>query len=459
MEIRQESVKGLKHKYSVTVDAEYIESKVKSEILETGKRVKLAGFRPGKAPFHVLQQRYEASVRPDVIKDVLQETVQKVLKDNNLKAAAQPNLSITSYENGKNLECSIELETLPEIGDVDLSKIKAESFKCIVDDKRVTEQLETIADRQKSTKPLDKPRASKTGDTLLMDFDGRTEDGPIAGGSAKKYYLELGSGSFIPGFEDQLIGLNAGDKKTVELSFPKDYQAKDLAGKKATFEVKVHEVLETSAPVLDDAFAKSIGFEKIDQVKKLLSDSLQNENDRAAFILTKKQILDGLDKTKIELPETLVETEFQQIWNEHLHSDCDHAHGNCSHEDEGTETKGKKSEKKTDPAEEKEYRTIAERRVRLGLLLAAVGNKNSVTVTPQELEQALIQEARKYPGQEKKVVEFYRSNGNAMQSLRAPIFEDKVIRWIIESLKLPTKEISQKELDKAFKDLTEDSGA
>lgn len=462
MEITKSSSKGLKHSFTVTVKAETIEMQVKNRILEVGKTAKIPGFRPGKAPLQVLQQRYEVTARPEVVRKVIDDTYRKVLTDKKLRPAARPEIVVDSYSENADLVCSFEVEVLPIIEDIDLAKvIKAERPVAEVDDKLMEETLKRIASNNKTTAPLKKERAAKKGDTVIIDFEGRTEDGPISGGSGKGIALELGSGYFIPGFEEQLEGAKKDEHKTVNVSFPQDYNAKDLAGKKATFEVTVHEIQETVLPEINEEYAKSLGFETLDALKEIVKNQLQQDNDRLSFTVVKRKILDLLDSVKVELPESLVINEVHQLDPEHNHHDCDHGSSEEQAEEEAAadekedKKKSKAKKDKSDSKEAKELRELAERRVRLGLILADIGNKNEVHVTQKEMQQAMLEQARRYPGQEQQVLEYLQKNEGAQQAIRAPIFEDKVIALAIEKGKVTDKKVSRDELEKAAQEANE----
>ncbi len=440
MDIKKDSVEGLKHSYQVAVAPELIEMRVKTRILEAGKNAKIPGFRPGKAPLQVLQKRYEGTARPEVIRNVIDETYRKLLADKKLRAAGQPQITVDSYEVNQELLCTYEFEVLPEIKDIDLKKkIKVTKLSTKVEAKMVKEAVDRIADTNKTTKPLEKDRAAKKGDVVFIDFDGRTKDGPITGGSGKGVQLELGSGYFIPGFEEQIVGMKKGQNKKIEVKFPKDYSANDLAGKDATFDCTLQDIHEAEKPKIDDDFCKNIGFKSRKELDEAVEKQLQSENDRMAFTIVKKDVLDALEKEKFDLPESLVDSELSQIMPE--------AAG-----EEKKETKKEKDEKA-------KMRKIAERRVRLGLILADIGNKNKVEVTNKELQQAMIEQARRYPGEEQKVMDFFAKNSDAQQSLRAPIYEDKVIEVILEKASVTEKTVAQKDLEKAMQDVNDAADA
>jgi trigger factor len=462
MEIKEAKISGLQHTYKVLIPAEHIEQKVKDKLEATGRKAKIPGFRPGKAPLQVIQQRYETSVRPDVLRDLLSETVRKMIDNKKLRPAIKPEVKIDAYTEGQSLECTIEIEVLPDIKEIDLKSIQFEKLVSSIEDYQVMEHLQVLASDNKETKKLDKSRPVRKGDTVDIDFSGRTLEGPIKDGSGKGVHLEIGSGTFIPTFEEQLIGMKAGDEKTIEVVFPKDYSSKQLAGKEAHFVVKVHDVLQTVEPELDDAFAKRLNFKNLEELKNLMKTSLEKENEKMTFLLMKKQILDQLDKVKIDLPQSLVEAEFKLIWQEYLAEDeHDHEHcedESCTHEDHKNGKKVKKTgpkDKLAHEAQRKIYREIAERRVKLGLLLAEIGLKHKVEVTRDELQEAIFNQARRFPGEEKKVLDYFQQNPQALHQLRAPIFEDKVIDVISQHASVKEKQISQKKLEEAVKAITE----
>lgn len=451
MEIIKDSVKGLKHSYQVSVTPEIIEMRVKDRILEMGKKAKVPGFRPGKIPLQVLQTRYESSARSEVLRSIIDEHYKKLLANKNLRPAQQPQITVDQYDVNQALHCTFEFEVLPEIHSIDLKKaVKLDHHVADIDDQLIEKTLERVAQNNKTTMPLKKERAAKMGDTLIIDFDGRTADGPISGGSGKGIQLELGSNYFIPGFEEKLVGCQKGEAKTIDVQFPKDYNAKDLKGKKATFDVVVHDIHETIIPTMDDEFAKKIGFKDLAELSNIIKTQLENENKRMSFMIAKKDILDTLNKEKIDLPQSLVDTEIHHMDPEHKHHSHDHGdeHGHEKGHDGDHQTD--QPIKKSDAKEAKELYALAERRVRLGLILADIGNRNAIEVTQKELQTAIMEQARRYPGQEKNVIDYFHKNPQAINSLKAPIFEDKVIEFIMSQGTVNEKKISQTELEKLF---------
>ena len=441
LDIRKDEVKGLKHSYQIAVAPELIELRVKTRILEAGKNAKIPGFRAGKAPLQVLQKRYEGTARPEVIRAVIDETYAKLLTEKKLRAANKPQITVDSYEVNEELVCTYEFETLPTIQDIDLKKkVKVTKLSAKVEPKTVDEAVDRIADTNKKTKPLEKDRAVKQGDVVFIDFEGRTADGPITGGSGKGVQLEIGSGYFIPGFEDQIVGMKKGQSKKIEVKFPDDYSAKDLVGKDATFDCTLQDIHESEKPVIDDEFSKGIGFKDRKDLDAAVEKQLQAENDRMAFTIVKKDVLDALEDVDFELPETLVESEISQISPEL---------SQLNDQKDGDQKDDEQSSK-----EAQKIRKIAERRVRLGLILADIGNKHKIEVSNKELQQAMIEQARRYPGEEQKVMEFFSKNRDAQQSLRAPIFEDKVIQSILDNATVTEKTVTQKDLEKQMEKVT-----
>jgi trigger factor len=433
MEILDSRNDGLKHTFKVKIAAAHIEAELSNAVTSRAKTYKKQGFRPGKVPLDIVRKEEEETLRPQVLRQSIDITIKNIVKDKALRMAGQPKVDLEDYTPGQDLLFTVDAEVLPQIPAIDIKTIAVERLKAPVSDDQVTQRLDGISRSRQTREPLDTPRPSQKGDILVIDFDGRTEDGPIEGGSGKGIELELGSNAFIPGFEDQLIGSQADETRTISVPFPKDYHAKDLAGKDATFVVKVRQILRTVPATIDDAFAKGVGFESLDKLKEFVKNLIVQEQDRSSYLLVKKDILDQLDKTKIDLPQTLVDEELHHIWHEVHPEDHDHKH-------DGSEE------------EMAELRTIAARRVRLGLILADLGQKHKVEVTQQELQKALFEQVRRFPRDEKKVYDFYQKNPQALNQLRAPIFEDKVIEVILKEGKVTEKSVTPEQLLEASKE-------
>lgn len=432
MQIKETLNKGLKREYAVVVPASEIEAQTEVKLKEVSQKVKVSGFRAGHVPMKLLKQRYGKSVLGEVLEAVVHKASHDVVDKNKLRPALQPDIKVTSFDEGKDLELTISMEVFPEVKDVDLKKITVEKPVYEIGEKDVEEAISRFAERNKERKVKgDKAKAVK-GDVVKIDFKGLKDGVAFEGGTAEGFSLELGSGHFIPGFEDQLIGAKKGDEVKVEVSFPAEYHAKDLAGQPVVFEVKVHEVLESIAPAIDDEFAKKVGFENLDALKASFKEHIAKDYDGFVRNLMKKELFDKLeDVCDFDVPEGMVEAEFKQIWAKLKQAQ---AQGDPS-------VSGK-----DDKALEEEYRAISLRRVRLGVFLAELGRKQNVQVNQQELMNAVVEQARQYPGQEHKVIEFYQKNPAHVEELRGPIFEDKVVDYILTQVKATEKKVSLEDL-------------
>ncbi len=442
MQIEELEAKGLSRTYSVKVPKEDLAEKLEAKIKEMQPQVSLKGFRPGKVPAAHIRKMFGQSIMKDVVEDVLNETSQKAMNDNKIRPAGQPKIDLRAngdeVTKGKaDLEYQMTVEMIPEFEPVDPEKLKFTRLTSEIDDKAVEERLGNFASGQKTYKKKAKTAKAKKEDAVLINFTGRIDGEAFDGGAMEGHELVLGSGTFIPGFEDQLIGSKAGDKLDVTVSFPADYGSADLAGKEAVFETEVLEVRGAADAKIDDALAEKFGFESLDKLKEVVTEQLENEYKMQSRMKLKRSILDELDgKHKFDLPPGMVEAEFSSIWAQ---VQAEKEAGNLDEEDA----------KKTDKQLEKDYRKIAERRVRLGLVLAEMGQKAEINVTNEELQQSMIAEARRYPGQEQQVIEFYQKNPQAVAQLRAPIYEEKVVDLIIEKAKVTDKKVAS---DKLFEE-------
>jgi trigger factor len=436
MQVTETLNEGLKRGYKVVVSAADIAQKIDVELDEVAKKANLPGFRPGKAPKGVIKKRFGQSVMGDVLQRAVQDTTSQALLERNLKPAMQPKIEVTSFDEGKDLEYTVSLEVLPEIVPVDFKTIDLERPKAEPGDAEIAKALDSLATSQRKTQKVEAAREAKLGDTAVIDFEGFMDGEAFPGGKGNDHPLELGSNQFIPGFEAQLVGKKAGDKVDVNVTFPAEYGSEKLAGKQATFKVEIKELREPLPVTIDDEFAKGLGFEDLETVKKVVKDQLARDYQRAARAKVKRALLDKLsDAHSFEVPPGMLEMEFQQIWGQ---VEADRKRGV-----EDPEHKGK-----TDDQLKDEYKAIALRRVRLGLLLAEVGRANDVQVTQDEVNRALGEQVRRFPGQERQVVEFYRSNPELLAQLRAPIFEEKVVDFILELAKVTDKPVTVEELFK-----------
>ena len=436
MQIKELKKEGLSHTYAVTVSKEDLATKLDAKIKEMQPQVSLKGFRPGKVPVGHIRKMFGQSIMKDLVEEVVNETSQQAINDNKIRPAGQPKVDLRA--NGEDvtkgeadLEYQLTVESIPDFEPVDPAKLKFTRLKHEADDKEIDEEVAKLAEGQKSYKKKAKTAKAKKGDAVLIDFVGTVDGTPFEGGAMEGHQLVLGSGSFIPGFEDALIGVKAGDEKDVKVTFPDPYQAEDLAGKDAVFATKVIEVQGEIDAVIDDEFAQKFGVADLEALKAAVKTQYEGQLEMQTRMKLKRAIIDELDKKhKFELPPNMVEAEFSNIWTQ---VQSEKEAGQLDEDDA----------KKTEKQLEKDYRKIAERRVRLGLVLAEMGQKQEIQITNEEIQQAMIAEARQYPGQEQQVIEFYQKNPQALAQLRAPIYEEKVVDLIIEKAKVTDKKVDK----------------
>lgn len=440
MQIVEKSVEGLSRVYGVTVPSALLAEKVEARIAEITPTLNLKGFRPGKVPTAHVRKMFGRSLMSEVVEQTITETTQKVLADNNLRPAGEPDLrpdgDIQQVVEGKaDLAYEIALEVIPEFEPADFSTLSLKRPVYEPTEKEVDEAVAELAESSKTYEPRKgKTVKAKDGDQLLIDFVGRVDSEVFEGGSAEDATLTLGSGQFIPGFEEQLVGAKPEDEVLVKVTFPAEYQAAHLAGKDAEFTVTVKEVRAPKASKIDDELAQRLGIEDLGKLKELLRSNLQSQFSSATRFKLKRALLDILDeKHDFPLPPRMVEAEFSQIWEQ---VQQDKTAGNLPPEDAG----------KTDEQLEAEYRKIAQRRVRLGLVLAEIGRVNNVQVTEQELAEAMRAEAMRYGQQAQQIFDFLRQNPSAQAQLRAPIFEEKVVDLIVSKAKVEDEKVSKEEL-------------
>lgn len=450
MQITETSVDGLKRTLKVVVGQAELGEKFSARLGEIKDRVQLKGFRKGKVPLPHLKKVYGRAVMAEVVEELVKDTSAKAIKDRNEKPAAQPKIEFTE-DKGEidkvmageaDLAYSMSFEVLPPIPVMDLTTLKLEQVTADVDDAAIDKALGEIADRNVSFEPED-GRAAQSGDRVKVDFVGRIDGEAFEGGSGEGMHLVLGSRTFIPGFEEGLTGITAGEERLIKADFPADYQMPTLAGKSAEFTVKAIEVARPIKPEINDAFAETLGVENLAKMKELVKAQIEKEYADASRLKLKREILDALDKGHdFNLPPSLVDNEFEVIWKQLT---------------DGMRGSGKTfaDEGKTEEEARAEYRSIAERRVRLGLVIGEIGDKNKISVSQDELRAALIQQARRFPGQEKMVYEFYEKTPGAVAELRAPIFEDKVIDHIIGQMDKSERKVSRDELFKMVEEATQ----
>jgi trigger factor len=443
MQVTETLNEGLKRGYTITVTAAELDAKVQEKLLEAQPEVEIKGFRKGKVPLAILKKQFGPRLFGDAMQDAIDGAMKEHFDKTGDRPALQPDVKMVNgeeWKEGSDVVVEMSYENLPPIPAFDAAKLKIEKLVVKADDKAVDEALKNLADGVKSFDDRKKGSKAKDGDQIVIDFKGSVDGELFEGGSAEDYALVLGSNSFIPGFEAQLVGAKAGDEVSVNVSFPENYGAKHLAGKAAVFACTVKAVKEPKASELDDEMAKKYGAEDLAGLKAQVASRLEAEYAGASRAVLKRSLLDQLDDmVKFELPAKLVDAEAAQIahqlWHEENPEVHDHNHGAVETTDE--------------------HKKLAERRVRLGLLLADVGKTAEVTVTDAEMTQAVLAAARQYPGQERQYFEFVQKNPQVQQQLRAPLFEDKVIDHIVGLAKVTEKEVSKEKLQKAVEALDE----
>ena len=429
---------------SVVVDAKDLDNKLTSKLTELAQQIRMPGFRPGKVPVPLLRKTYGQRVMGEVLEETVNESTSKVLEDKELRPAMQPKIEITKFEDGSDLEYTIAVELMPTIEPIDFSGIKLERMVAEVADSAVDERLTALADQMKSFSDAAEDQAAAEGDAVVIDFKGSIDGEAFEGGAANDFQLELGSGSFIPGFEDQLVGLKAGESKTVEVTFPEDYGSTDLAGKAAEFAVDVKQVKVPLPVPVDDSLAEKLGLENLDALRGSLRDQMGQDYAGLSRARLKRTLLDALDEAQqFEVPPGMVDAEFEAIWGQVT---------------KDLEDQGKTVEDLDKPEEEAkgEYRKIAERRVRLGLLLSEGGRQNNIEVSQDEMTRAIAEQARRFQGQEQQVFEYFQNSAEAQAQLRAPLLEDKVVDFILEMADVTDRTV---ELDELMRDPDDDGSA
>jgi trigger factor len=419
---------GLSRELEVTVPAATILKSVEAQLVSYGKKAKIAGFRPGKIPMPILKKNYGRMILGEVLDKTVQDSMANALREQDLRPAMQPKIALKdgeSFDEGKDLVYTMSLEVLPTFDVMDLSKVKIEKPVAKVEDKVVQETLDRVAKSNRSFVKVEDGRAAKMGDTVVLDFNGQTKEGvSLPGMSGKDMTVELGSGQLIPGFEDQLVGQKSGAHCHVDVTFPADYGMKELAGKDAMFHCDIKEIREAAESKIDAALAEKLGFENIDTLKDAVVKNISEDYAQLSRLRLKRALLDALDANhSFELPQGMVDMEYESIVKQ-------------------MEQEKKQAGEEITDAEKEELKPIAARRVRLGLVLAEIGRANKIEVKQEELYKAIYAEARKFPGQEQQVIEFYSKNPQVIESFRAPIYEDKVIDYILTVATVTDKEVS-----------------
>jgi trigger factor len=444
MQVTETVSDGLRREFQVNVPASDLEARMSGRLAELKDRVQLRGFRPGKVPVTHLRKVYGRSVMAETIETVIKELNAQIVQERGLRLAMEPKVTIPNAETEvdrmiggeADLAYTLSLEVLPKIELGEFSAIELERLTTEVTDAEIEEAVGRIAEQNKPFNPKGEGAKVETGDRVMIDFTGKIDGTPFEGGTGGDVGVNVGSGTFIPGFEDQLIGMAAGENRVVKVTFPAAYQNAELAGKEAEFDVTAKSIETPGSVTVDEEFAKSLGLESLQKLKDAIKERIAREHAGMSRQKLKRMLLDKLDLMhKFEPPPTLLEDEFKNVWTA---VENDLKQNNRSFADEGT----------TEEKAKEEYRTIAERRVRLGLVLAEIGERNNIKVTDDELSRAIVEQARQYPGREQQIWDFYRKNTQAQASIRAPIYEEKVVDFLLELAKVTDKPVSREELYK-----------
>ncbi len=443
MQVTETLNEGLKRGYTMLLSAKELEEKVIEKLKEAQPEVEMKGFRKGKVPLPLLKKQFGSRVMGEAMQEAVDGAMSQHFEDSGERPAGEPAVKMTNeaWKEGDDVEVEMSYEALPEIPEVDLKSIKLERLVAKADDKAVDEALNNLAESSQDFKDRKKGTKAKDGDQVVMDFVDRVDGEPFEGGSAEDYPLVLGSNSFIPGFEEQLVGVKVDEEKIASVTFPEEYQAEHLAGKDAEFTCTIKAVKAPAAAEINDELAQKFGADDLDALRAQIKDRLEQEYAGAARAVLKRKLLDALDEmVSFELPPSMVEAEAKQIAHQLWHDENPDVQGHDHPEIESTE----------------EHEKLAGRRVRLGLLLAELGRKAEVEVSDAEMTQAVMEQARQYPGQEREFFEFVQSNANMRQQIQAPIFEEKVVDYVVELAKVTEKDVSKADLEKAVEALEEE---
>ncbi|NOE16737.1 trigger factor [Ruegeria atlantica] len=443
MQVTETLNEGLKRGYNIVVSAAELDEKVNEKLTEAQPEIEMKGFRKGKVPMALLKKQFGQRLLGEAMQETIDGAMNKHFEDSGDRPALQPEVKMTNedWKEGDDVEVAMSYEALPAIPEVDLKSVELEKLIVKADEAAVEEALNNLAETAQDFKARRKGSKAKDGDQIVFDFVGKVDGEEFEGGSAEDYPLVLGSNSFIPGFEEQLVGVKAEEVKDVNVTFPEEYGAEHLAGKDAVFTCTIKEVKEPVAAEVNDELAKKFGAEDLEALKSQIAERLEAEYTGASRAVIKRALLDALDeKVSFDLPPSLVEAEAKQIAHQLWHEENPEVEGHDHDPIEPTD----------------EHTKLAERRVRLGLLLAELGQKAEVEVTDAEMTQAIMNQARQYPGQERQFFEFVQQNAQMQQQLRAPIFEDKVVDYVLELAQVTDKEVSKDDLKKAVDALEEE---
>ncbi len=432
---------GLKRAYTVTIPADEIAGKVDSELKRVAPQVRMPGFRPGKVPVNLVRKMHGEAVTQEVVGQTVRESIDRTLSDHKLRPAAEPKVELAKeYAPGQDIELTMELETLPDMGEPRIGGITLERLTAPVTDAEVDEAVARLAGQQTSWKDAPKSRKAKAGDQIVMDFVGKVDGTPFDGGTGSDMTVVIGSGTLIPGFEDQLVGVKAGEEKTIAVTFPDDYGAEALKGREATFDLTIKRVQTAKETAADDAFATSLGLESLDKLRELLRANIEQEHNGLTRTHMKRKLLDRLAAAHdFPVPPSMVDAEFDQIWHQLEHE--------ASHEDDPEAARVEMEGERDD------YRAIAERRVRLGLLLSEIGQRNGIEVSQAEMQALVAQAAQQYPAEQRQqFAQFVSQNPMAAAQLRAPLYEDKVVDWLFATAQVTDREVDLDTLQAAIEE-------
>jgi trigger factor len=432
---------GLKRAYTLKITAQDIDARVDAEVKKVAPQVRMPGFRPGKVPANLVRKMHGEALTQDALNSTIQEGVQKLIADHKLRPAMQPSVSLEGeFAPGSDAEVKVELEVLPDVPTPSIEGLKLERLVIPTDESAIDAQLEQIAGQQKAWSDAEEGYAAQQGDQVTMDFVGKVDGVAFDGGTGEGMAIEIGSGRLIPGFEDQLVGVKAGDEKQIEVTFPADYGAENLAGKPATFDLKITKVQTAGETKIDEDFAKNLGLESLEQLRGILKGQLENETGGLTRTHMKRKLLDQLAAGHdFPVPPSMVEAEFQQIWAQLEHE--------AGHEEDPEAAKAELEKDRDD------YRAIAERRVRLGLLLSEIGQANGVEVTQAEMNRLIAQAAQQYrPEDQQRFFQYIQQEPMAAAQLRAPLYEDKVVDFLFGKAEITEREVTREELEAAIED-------
>lgn len=441
MQIAETLNQGLRREFSLVIPAADVAKRVDARLAEVSKQIRMPGFRPGKVPANLVRKMHGPALHGEAVQAAVNDGVQKLLSDMALRPAVQPQVDLEGdLKEGKDLAFKVALEILPVIETINDEAIALERLVVPADDAAIGEMLERLASQQQKTEPAAAKHKAKDGDTVVIDFEGKVDGTVFEGGKGEAMRVRIGSGMLIPGFEDQLVGVKANQELTIKVDFPADYGSEALAGKPAEFAIVVQGVETAVETAIDDDFAKSLGIDSLDALKEILKDQIEAETAQLTRTHLKRKLLDTLAaRHDFEVPETMVAGEFEQIWSQL--------------EQEAARAADPDAAKAEIEAEREDYRRIAERRVRLGLLLSEIGNRGGISVSAAEMNRLIGQEASRYaPAEQQKVVKFFQENAMAAAQLRAPLYEDKVVDYLVGKAEITERAVSRTDLEAAIED-------